>query len=323
MKAAHITTGSRLHFGLIDPSGKTAKRYGGAGLIVESPSIRLEARRHESGEPSVRGASPELSARILEFAQRAVLDCPRSCAPTISFSLERSPESHSGLGTGTQLGLAVARLVAALCGDEAPVEQLACRVERGRRSAVGLHGFDRGGFLVDGGKGTDQAVSPLLARHDVPGSWRFVLAVPREMRGMAGSAEIESFRSLPAPEHAHVENLTRLLRERLEPAIARADFSGFSEAIWLFGRQAGEPFREAQGGLFCSRRVADLVDWFRAQGVVGVGQSSWGPATFALVESEAAGGSLAQALRGRFGLDEDEVHVAPPRNRGAELVEIG
>ena len=39
---------------------------------------------------------------------------------------------------------------------------------RGRRSGIGLHGFAHGGLIVDGGRRSDDALPPLIARLDRP-----------------------------------------------------------------------------------------------------------------------------------------------------------
>ena len=44
-----IETGSRLHFGLIDPAGASGRLYAGAGVMVENPGIRLAAELAADG----------------------------------------------------------------------------------------------------------------------------------------------------------------------------------------------------------------------------------------------------------------------------------
>ena len=57
---------------------------------------------------------------------------------------------------------------------------------RGERSAIGTHGFARGGLLVEGGKRAAGSVSRLIARLELPDAWRFVLLIDRERRGLSG-----------------------------------------------------------------------------------------------------------------------------------------
>jgi predicted sugar kinase len=54
-----------------------------------------------------------------------------------------------------------------------------------------------------------------------------------------------------------------------------------------------------------------------ARGAHGVGQSSWGPTVFALVEGERAGRALADSIRATFGHRLARVELSRARNRGA------
>ena len=81
--------------------------------------------------------------------------------------------------------------------------------------------------------------------------------------------------------------------------------------------RAGEAFAVAQGGIYASPRVAEVVAFIRKLGVRGVGQSSWGPTVFAIVENTERAEQLAQRVRAQFGLSNDEVVVTAARNQGA------
>src|SRR5262249_25766711 len=155
-----VETGSRLHFGLFNLSSDDAwsnvdgdavipaRRFGGVGLMVESPGILLAAEPAKSWS-----ASGPLSERALEFARRFSSSLVAQELPPHRFVIERAAPEHAGLGTGTQLGLAVAEVLAVSAGHpEWAVPELAARVGRGHRSGIGVHGYRHGGFIVDGGK---------------------------------------------------------------------------------------------------------------------------------------------------------------------------
>ena len=89
-----------------------------------------------------------LAARALEFA--------RALGTPHRITVEEAPPEHSGFGTGTQLALAVGRAVSSL-----PTEEVARVTGRGRRSAIGTHGFATGGLLADGGRKDGIAPRPL------------------------------------------------------------------------------------------------------------------------------------------------------------------
>jgi len=212
--------------------------------------------------------------------------------------LHRAIPTHSGLGSGTQLALAVARASAELSGLPTDVMALAQAVDRGRRSGVGTWTFAYGGFVLEGGRtaGTER-VAPLLARLPFPDSWRCVVAVPRGKPGLAGDDEAAAFARLPIPSARDVEHVAHLVLMQLLPALAQADLAGFGAALGEVQRITGGWFAPAQGGVFAPGETGELVERLRAWGAVGVGQSSWGPAVYGIVGDPAASRALAERVR--------------------------
>lgn len=208
---------------------------------------------------------------------------------------------HAGLGSGTQTALALAAALARLAGeaDIAAVE-LARRVGRGARSALGIHGFQRGGVLVEAGKRTPDEISPLVARLPFPAEWRWLLFTPPNAHGLSGYAERSAFARLGAMPAATTDRLCRLVLMDLLPSVVTADFDAASAAIHEFGRLNGEFFAPIQGGLFADPRMAQIADWLISQGCRGVGQSSWGPTLFALCPNHPTAESLQASVRTRF-----------------------
>jgi predicted sugar kinase len=146
-----------------------------------------------------------------------------------------------------------------------------------------------------------------------------VLAVPRDAPGLHGTGEQEAFDRLAGrsavPEQTAV--LCRLVLLGLLPAAVERDLDAFGEALYEFNRRVGESFAPVQGGPYAGPRVAELVTFLRGQGVRGVGQSSWGPAVFAVVGGEEQAADLAGRIRVRFGLDPGEAFVTQAWNHGA------
>src|SRR5437879_911276 len=103
-----VTAPSRLHFGLFAlPSGRDAvgRSFGGVGLMIDEPGVQLRIR------PATVWSSEGPSApRALESAQRFMSTLPNdeSCR-AFQIVVEKSAPEHAGLGTGTQLALAVAK----------------------------------------------------------------------------------------------------------------------------------------------------------------------------------------------------------------------
>jgi beta-RFAP synthase len=195
--------------------------------------------------------------------------------------------------------------------------ELALSVGRGVRSAVGTYGFQHGGLIVDAGKQSDDQVGKLARRAAVPPAWRILLVRRGGNRGLAGDREGEAFERLPPVPGEVTRELWRITNEEMLPAIERSDCGGFGEAVYQFGRRAGECFAAAQGGPFGNPETARLVDAIRGHGVSGVGQSSWGPTVFAITPNDAEAESLATWLRNKSQIADAELSIAQPNNRGA------
>jgi beta-RFAP synthase len=329
-----VRTPSRLHFGLLslaaegarwpDREGQVvlaARRFGGVGLMVRQPGVEVSAEA-----AAAWSAEGPLSGRTLALARQAAeamtRERPEVAGAPLHLHVESAPAEHVGLGTGTQLGMAAARLVAAAWGIEAGAEALARWSGRGLRSGLGVHGFERGGLLVEAGKRSAEDLAPLAARTDFPTAWRIVLIVPARQSGGAaglhGADERETFarlRQAPA-DLARTDTLCRLALLGLLPAAAEHDLEAFGEALYDFNRRSGEMFAPAQGGMYSGPAVEQIVAFVRARGIRGVGQSSWGPTVFAIAADEEQAGELAEDVRAHFGLSAAEVLVTEAWNQG-------
>ncbi len=290
-----VEAAARLHFGVLDLRGSLGRRFGGLGAAVPAPSLLLEAAR----EPGVSAEGPD-AERVAAFATRFLEG--KGLTGGARFTVHRTIPAHSGLGSGTQLGLAVGRALAELYALPVDPVDLARAVGRGRRSAIGTWTFALGGFIVEGGRrpGSD-AISPLLARFAMPERWRCVVAVPDGAPGLSGEAEAAAFERMPAPPEREVERVAHLVLMQLLPGLAEADLVSFGAALTEIQRITGAWFSSAQGGAFApgpsSTLVRRMVEW----GAAGVGQSSWGPAVYGIVADAAEGRDLARRAAALLG----------------------
>lgn len=312
-----MSTGARLHFGPLAVRAAAGRTFGGVGLMVDSPGWEVVVERSERddvrGEPAQRIA--ELVARYRDASQLSVPPC--------RVRVERASPQHAGLGSGTQLALAIGRGLSLLAGEGTPPElDLAQRMRRGMRSAVGTHGFADGGFLVDAGHPPDQedSVGELACRLPCPDAWQFVLATPLADKGLSGYAEQRAFDALAPMPAVMTAELCRIVVMDWLPAVRSGNFAEFSGALGAYGRIVGEYFRPVQGGVYANRRMAQLAEWLGQAGVHGVAQTSWGPTIAIGCESAADAESLTVEIAREFAADQCELRVVRPLNRGASVV---
>lgn len=317
MTRLRIQTASRLHFGLLGWGPNAPRQFGGIGLMVEDPGIRL------IGEPAKRPqAVGPLSERVETLLRRLEgVEVDGVALRPARVEIQSAPEEHQGLGVGTQINLAVARLVLELSGVSNPsLDQLAALSGRGRRSGIGLHGFERGGLLVDGGHRAAGDVPPLVARMDFPPDWSILILRPSGPKGRHGPDESTAFAELPPFPDRVTERLCRLVLLDILSAVAERDLPTFGAALAELQRRVGEAFATAQGGVFASPEAETLIVEMGRLGLVGAGQSSWGPSLYAFGEvSEDQRRAIADRLQRDRGLRAKEILWTKARNRGASI----
>lgn len=307
-----VEAAARLHFGVLDLRGALGRSFGGIGAAAPAPTLLLSATRGAALETA--GVDAE---RAAEFA-RLFLDT-HGIRGGARIEVRRALPAHSGLGSGTQLALAVARALAELYGVAADAPSLARAVGRARRSAIGTWTFQVGGFVLEGGRrpGRDGA-GPLLSNLPFPASWRCVVALPDGARGISGDAEAAAFAALPPPAERDVERVAHLVLMGILPSLAEADLASFGAALSEVQEITGRWFAPVQGGAFAAGASAALVGRLVEWGAAGVGQSSWGPAVYGIVEGSEAGARLAARARAALG-GTGSVYEGPFPDRGARV----
>lgn len=311
-----VTAPARLHFGMLDPVGIGARRFGGCGVAVESPRVVVAVTSRSRPEVSARGSQPE---RATAFATRA--RAALAYRGGVEVDVREAIPAHVGLGSGTKLGLAIALGVAELAGVSAGPQQLAEASGRGARSSVGSWTFAAPGLVVEAGVSDGGSISPLVARHPMPDRWRCVLALPLGAEGLSGNAE-DRFFGLLGQERTGVEpSVSRLVLTALLPGLVTGDIDEFGAALSAIQREIGSMFAAQQGGVF-HPRAAPVVEALHRLGVGAVGQSSWGPAVYGIVDGSERAAGVAEELRGMVGTGTD-VRVVDFDRRGAWVARDG
>ena len=308
-----VSVPARLHLGFMDLNGGLGRRFGGIGLALKElgTTIRVKASTHMQ----VEGPDHERARGYLESIQRHL-----DLKTAYHLIVEEAVPAHAGLGSGTQLALAVAAGVRRLNDLPLDVPHDAIHLGRGLRSGIGIGIFTRGGLVVDGGRGADNVPAPIICHMPVPESWGVLVLLDPARQGLHGPDELSAFAALaPFPAEAAAQ-LCRLVLMKLLPSLVECDLAGFAGAIKEMQARLGDYYAPVQGGQrFTSPQVAAALAVLEREGALGIGQSSWGPTGFAFVQSQAEATRLAMLLRqkpeGR-GLD---IRVCAALNRGADI----
>jgi len=294
-ESVRVEAPARLHLGFLDLNGNLGRRFGSLGLAIEEIVTEVEisaaATLQVEGPAGARGRVLSCAASLIEQ-----LGLPQGAA----IRIKRVIPDHVGLGSGTQLSLAVAAAMSTLYGLDLETRQMAGLLKRGMRSGIGIGAFDTGGFLVDGGRGERDDPPPVIMQSDFPEAWRLLLIFDRRGPGIHGAQELAAFKALPPFPAQHAADLCRLVLMQVLPALAEGDCRRFGQGIGRLQEVVGDHFAPAQSGRFASPEVAEVLAWLKAQEISGIGQSSWGPTGFAILDSEAGARQLLHAMQFRY-----------------------
>ena len=270
---------ARLHLGFLDLNGGLGRRFGSIGLSLENIAVELTASR----AADVTADGPDAD-RAIHYAKRMLAQIQPGLGAHLAIG-EAIP-AHAGLGSGTQLALAVGAALCRLYRAELPVPSIARIMGRGRRSGIGIGTFTQGGFIMDAGCGGATRTPPVISRLPVPENWRFVLIMDPAMSGVSGKDEGEAFSHLSDMPRATAGELCRLALMRILPALVEEDCAAFGDGVGHIQQVIGEYFASMQNGVYRSPLVEEALGLLLRHGAAGAGQSSWGPTGFAIFASE-------------------------------------
>jgi len=314
----YVKTPARLHLGLIDMNRELSRVFGGLGIGINYPNVILEAS--QSNKIKIIGKRKELSEKYVNLFLEKYEVQKKICLEVKSVIPE-----HSGLGSGTQLALAIAKALAKLSNIEAPIQELSLTMGRGKRTGVGTAIFDQGGFVVDGGKTIDNTtgkigkLSPLIFSRSVPEDWRFVVVIPDVKKGLANIKEFVAFQEVPIMRSEDVGIICRLILMKLLPSVIENNIKNFGEALTKIQITVGKSFSSVQGGIFSSTIVEEGIECLIKMGAYGAGQSSWGPTFYGLTninEAQKLKNKMIEFLEKKTG---GIVFIAEPNNKGAYI----
>ncbi|MGP3666816.1 MAG: beta-ribofuranosylaminobenzene 5'-phosphate synthase [Candidatus Bathyarchaeota archaeon] len=325
-----VKTPSRLHFTLIDLNGEVGRVDGGIGVALNHPGVKVEATRTSCTGVKVEGFRRNLALKFVEtFLSHYKLK------PSVNIKIVKDIPEHVGLGSGTQLALAIAKCLAEVYGIVADARRFAEIMGRGGTSGIGVAAFEGGGFIVDGGhsfgKGKQKksflpshfsraSPAPLLVRYSLPEDWFFVICIPKVNRRVFGLHEFKIFRRYCPIPSEEVCKLTRIILMKILPSIVERKIEDLGSALTEI-QSIGFKKIEVQ---LQHKVVKDLIKWMLENGACGAGLSSFGPAVYGLVKGKKKAEKLVKKAE-NFLIDrkvEGEIFYTNTNNVGAEVSRI-
>ncbi len=274
-----VETPSRLHFGLLDLNGSLGRIYGGIGLALTYPAIILEAR--SSDELTVKGENRDVVLSLVEkFSESQRINVGAE------IELKETIPQHVGLGSGTQLSLAVASCLSHIHGLSLSVVEMATLMERGEISGVGTACFEHGGFIIDGGHKSMEynGPPPVIFRHPFPKHWSFVVAIPETEGRIYGEREEKALKKvIPSPPEITAE-VCRLVQMKMLPSLIEEDIVSFGRSLVEVDKRVGRYFKDVQDDIYREGTCREIVEFMLGEGSHGGGQSSWGPTVYGVIE---------------------------------------
>lgn len=303
---------ARLHLGFLDLNGELGRRFGSLGLAIDAHETRLNMRRDASMR--VYGQEADRAGQVLLRLAAAAGE-----SGNYELRIDNTIPPHMGLGSGTQLALAIAAALQHLNGTAGDFCEYVKVTERGLRSGAGIGLFLSGGFVVDGGRGAQTEIPPIVARASFPETWRILLVSDPTKQGVSGTDEANAFAALPQFSRAAAGQICRHVLMQVLPGLAEQDIRAFGSGIAAIQATIGDYFAPVQGGSrFKSRSVEALLQKFASAGAMGIGQSSWGPTGFAFVSDAQEAHRLVAKAR-TDAENHLDIRVAKGLNRGAVI----
>jgi len=304
-------------------NGELGRIDGSLGVSIDKPNVELTAWR--SGEIKAYGKERSKVEMLIEHFLSLIKSREK-----FSIHVEETIPEHVGFGSETQLSLAVAASIAKLLDLRLSTIELAQIMGRGGTSGIGVAAFETGGLILDGGhtygknrekefflpsNASRAPPAKVLARHEFPEDWGFILATPAVGKGAHGGRETEIFRAccpLPADE---VGAISRIILMKLLPSLLDRDIetfgSGLSDLQNLgFARTAKHLMHPA---------TARCIQAMRDAGAYGAGQSSFGPTAYGLIDQGGKKEETILAIKESLGELGGEVFFAGPNNTGAQV----
>lgn len=302
-----VKTPSRLHMGIIDLSREFKRQYGALGATIKG-GFTIEIEKKGSG---LKTDTTPKNREDIEHVYSILKE--RFDIGGYEINVEEDIKRHVGLGSTTQLSLGTAMGIAMMEEIDVDTIEMARIIDRGTYSAIGTHGFQDGGFIVEGGKTVEHEISPLTFREKIPEDWRFLIFCAKDWRGYDEEEEQPIMDELKV-DPTYGRKISHHLIMGILPSLKTKDIEDFGQHISKIQRLVGKSFSNSQGGIFhpSAERAVEALE----KHCYGSGQSSWGPTVYGVTTKDEVEDVKEEVLKE---IDEDRYNIwtAEPDNDGA------
>jgi len=325
-----ITTPCRIHLSLIDENGYTGRVDGGIGLMLDHPNVVFEASNSAKQFKIEAHRYYRESIEVINEKASKVFKTFNINNKNFHFNLKQYYPSHVGLGSKTQLSLAIATSISRLKNLNITHKELTKIVERGGTSGIGWKGFLTGGFILDGGhdfgvgqeketflpSSASNTANPALTlfRYNIPDNWRFVLVIPNIKKGAYGDEEVSIFKKYAPIPKEEVNEVSHQILMKVIPGLMKNDLACFGEGLKIV-QSLG--FKKIEIKLQ-DNIVKDLLNFLKNYGIKAYAMSSFGPSVIGIVESDSEAQKLHQVIKNHLKPIGGHFYICKPNNTGAK-----
>ncbi len=272
-KQVKITTNSRLHLGFLNLKSKENYSYGGMGLSIDKyPTILTISKAREFRS----NLSRMLNRKIHNFILK------NKVSENIQIECIDKPKSHVGLGSGTQLVLALEEALKKFYKLNHVDSNI---FDRTYRSGIGYNAFKYGGFIVDSPK-KSLNTNEVIFKSVFPKDWKIILLFDNSIKGIHGKKE-DQFFSYDNNSTLR-KKLSDIILNEIIPSIIYKDFNIFAKNLTFFQKLNSSFYSSIQKSNYLSKDIADVLKKVKLRFDVAVGQSSWGPTSYVFTDSRIA-----------------------------------
>ena len=299
-----IVANSRLHFGFLNLKSSSPYSYGGMGLSIAKHPTILRVSRASKFESNLKKT---LRDKIFTFL------CNNSLSKKIRIDCIESPQKHIGLGTGTQLILAIEEAISKFYRFNENINFF----KRNYRSGVGINSYKNGGFIVDSPK-NNLLTNEIIFKAKFPKEWKIILLFDSKAKGLHGSSENRFFSADTTISLR--KKLSDLTLNEIIPSIIYKDFDTFARSLTKFQELNSLFYSSIQKSSYLSHDIHKVIKKISMKFNVAAGQSSWGPTSYMLIESKNIQNGIISILDNIISMYNNlSYEIVPAKNSGRKL----